>query len=45
MGAGCFTNASVFKLRKSEPELPRPYRAWGYIYYNNADVDYFDLHL
>jgi len=22
--------ASLFKLRKSEPALPRPYRAWGY---------------
>jgi APA family basic amino acid/polyamine antiporter len=22
--------ASLFKLRKSEPDLPRPYKAWGY---------------
>jgi APA family basic amino acid/polyamine antiporter len=21
---------AVFKLRRAEPELPRPYRAWGY---------------
>lgn len=25
-----FAFASLVKLRKSEPELPRPYRAWGY---------------
>lgn len=24
--------ASVFKLRRAEPEAPRPYRAWGYPY-------------
>jgi APA family basic amino acid/polyamine antiporter len=22
--------ASLFRLRKSEPDLPRPYKAWGY---------------
>lgn len=26
--------ASVFKLRISEPDLPRPYKAWGYPYVN-----------
>lgn len=28
IGAGCMVYSSVFKLRKSEPDLPRPYRAW-----------------
>lgn len=27
-----FTGAAVFRLRKSQPELPRPYRVWGYPY-------------
>jgi APA family basic amino acid/polyamine antiporter len=26
------TYASLFLLRKKEPEMPRPYRAWGYPY-------------
>ncbi len=25
-----FTYASLIRLRKKEPELPRPYKAWGY---------------
>jgi APA family basic amino acid/polyamine antiporter len=32
MGASNMLYASVFKLRKSEPDLPRPYKAWGYPY-------------
>ena len=24
--------ASLFLLRRKEPEMPRPYRAWGYPY-------------
>jgi APA family basic amino acid/polyamine antiporter len=26
----CVAYAAVFALRREEPELPRPFRAWGY---------------
>jgi APA family basic amino acid/polyamine antiporter len=30
IGASCMMYASLFKLRQSEPDLSRPYKAWGY---------------